>query len=161
QLKEVFAITLDQLVADTKDKEDSMPKAILFVRNYMPVEDEHWGYNAKDYATNDLIKNLTEIYPNYDWRPAKADQIDELISKNTIDYILVTPAMRIFLKDLVDKEVDKIEMMQSDMYAKITKLPFSFLKRKKKHKQKMQFNIDCIFYIPKNRILSLSDGICL
>lgn len=125
QLKEIFAITFDQLLADTIIKENSMKKAILFVHNYRTQEIP--GHNYKpvlDYATGDLIENITKIYPEYDWRPAKRTEINDILLNEAIDLVLITPVMKSYLSDVKEVYSGEVRVMRSDEYGKITKPPF-------------------------------------
>ena len=47
-----------------------MKKALLVVHRYQFAQDKEWGFVAKDYATADMIKNISTLYPDYEWRPA-------------------------------------------------------------------------------------------
>ncbi|WP_253295846.1 hypothetical protein [Enterococcus raffinosus] len=71
-----------------------MKKALLVVHRYQFAQDKEWGFVAKDYATSDMIKNISTLYPDYEWRPATLAQTRQLLREVEIDLLLLVPVLK-------------------------------------------------------------------
>ncbi|MHC5218163.1 helix-turn-helix domain-containing protein [Enterococcus sp. LJL128] len=125
QLSQELKVTLDQLITSQKivekdRKENIMKKGLLFVQNYTPSNDTTWGNEAKDYGTRDFLANLAHDYPEISWRPVRFNELDAVLAKTQIDFIVVTPAVERLLNQLQEKYSGKIRVLKPNEYAQIT-----------------------------------------
>lgn len=106
-----------------------MKKALLIVHRYQSELDASWGYAAKDYATMDMIKNISKKYPTHEWRPATLAEARILLREHPIDLVMLVPIMEKHKEELdayPDVTIDSLDAVE---YATISKPPFKFLQK--------------------------------
>lgn len=104
-----------------------MKKALLVVHRYKSEQAEDWGFAAKDYATVDMIKNISTLYPDYEWRPATLAQAKQLLRKVEIDLLLLAPVLKDHLAELDAYPHVEVDYLRADDYGNISKAPFPFI----------------------------------
>lgn len=105
-----------------------MKKALLVVHRYQFAQDKEWGFVAKDYAMADMIKNISTLYPDYEWRPATLAQAKQLLRKVEIDQLLLVPVLKDHLAELDAYPHVEVDYLRADDYGNISKAPFPFIR---------------------------------
>ena len=106
-----------------------MKKALLIVHHYKPEKDKLWGSLATDYATSDMIKNIADLFPDYDWRPATIAEARQILRKFDIDRLLLVPMLKEYAEELDAYPDVHVDCLTPDIYGKISKPPFAFLRK--------------------------------
>lgn len=106
-----------------------MEKALLVVHHYISEKADDWGFIATDYATADMLKNISNLYPDYDWHPATLAQARQLLREIDIDLLLLVPILKDHIAELNAYPHVEVDYLRADEYVKISKSPFSFMRK--------------------------------
>lgn len=106
-----------------------MEKALLVVHHYISKKADDWGFIATDYATADMLKDISNLYPDYDWHPATLTQARQLLREIDIDLLLLVPILKDHIAELNAYPHVEVDYLRADEYGKISKSPFSFMRK--------------------------------
>ena len=106
-----------------------MEKALLVVHHYISEKADDWGFIATDYATADMLKNISNLYPDYDWHTATLAQARQLLREIDIDLLLLVPILKDHIAESNAYPHVEVDYLRADEYVKISKSPFSFMRK--------------------------------
>ncbi|MHC5249314.1 hypothetical protein [Enterococcus sp. LJL90] len=95
-------------------------KAIVLVQSYTPSNEEGWGNEAKNYGVLNLIANLAQQYPKFEWRAAKFSELKEIFHQEHIDFIVVLPESQRRVASLKEIFNGEVRVIKSYEYAEMT-----------------------------------------
>lgn len=120
-LSKELAVSLDQLVSEQKKiKGGEQMKAIVLVQSYTPSNEEGWGNEAKNYGVLNLIANLAQQYPKFEWRAAKFSELKDIFDQEHIDFIVVLPESQRRVASLKEIFNGEVRVIKSYEYAEMT-----------------------------------------
>ncbi|MDU5337285.1 hypothetical protein [Enterococcus sp.] len=108
-----------------------MKKALLVVHRYKSEKAKDWGFTANDYATADMIQNISKLYPNYDWHPATLAEAREFLHAVEIDLLVLVPMLKDHLEEFNAYPHVEVDYLKADEYGDISKPPFPFMRKEK------------------------------